>query len=218
MAELPQSRLFFGPGERLPTDDASILLVLTMAGLTLPDKAVSREQWTTAERMAVPLLHLATHYTSRRVYGLPTHQRKVVGLDEVGQMADWGSGRAFFTRLGRDSRKRNIGALVSSQDPADVLGLAIANFISAAFVGRIEDDAIATEALRLLRVPVNVGYEAVLARLSPMARDKRRGPRDFVMKDVQGNVEKVRIDTAAYPALEAVLNTTAAPDEQADVA
>jgi AAA-like domain len=220
MSELPQSRLFFGQPTRYRTDSEATLLVLTMAGLTLPDSSVDPRQWTTAERMAVPLLHLATYYATRRVYGRVMGERKMIGLDEAGQMGAWGSGRALFTRLGRDTRKWNTAALVSSQDPADVLGLNIANYISTAFVGRIEDPDIAAEALRLLRVPHDVGYESVLAGLSPHVSGHgtaRRGSREFVVKDVQGNVEKVRIDLAHNPDLLAALDTTARPhDEAAD--
>jgi hypothetical protein len=90
-----------------------------------------------------------------------------------------------------------------------VLGLDIANYISSAFVGRIEDREIATEALRLLQVQQNVGYEAVLGTLSPKVGDGRRGAREFVVKDVSGHVEKVRIDLGHKPGLLEALDTTA---------
>ena len=69
MAELPLSRLFFPTvsqgGDRL---DAT-LTVLTMPGLVLPPRTVSREHWSTSEQLAVPLLHLASWYATRAVYG-----------------------------------------------------------------------------------------------------------------------------------------------------
>src|SRR3712207_9521202 len=69
--------------------------------------------------------------------------------------------------LARDCRKWNLAALVASQNPRDILGLDVQNLVSTVFVGRIaEDQEIASEALRLLRVPVNDGYEATLASLS----------------------------------------------------
>lgn len=212
MADLPQARLFFGSAAHLPSDHVeATLLVLTMAGIVLPDASVPREQWSTAERLAVPLLHLATFYTTRRIYSRTMHTRKFVGLDEVGQMGAWASGRALFTRLGRDTRKWNTAAYVSSQNPDDILGLKVANFISTAYVGRIEDGDIATEALRLLNVPTGVGYENVLAGLSPRSGDKRRGSREFVVRDVSLNVDKVRIDMEHNPKLLAALDTTANP-------
>jgi hypothetical protein len=94
----------------------------------------------------------------------------------------------------------------------------VANFMSAAFVGRIEDDQAATDALRMLRVPTGVGYERALATLSPATRG-RGGFREFVMRDVDGNVDKIRVDLTANPALLAALNTTpprAETDDQQD--
>jgi hypothetical protein len=83
----------------------------------------------------------------------------------------------------------------------------VANFMSAAFVGRIEDDDAARDGLRMLRVPVGVGYERVLGSLS--ATRGASGSREFVMRDVDGHVEKIRVDLSANPGLLEALNTTA---------
>ena len=108
--------------------------------------------------------------------------RKLVALDETHFLGEWSAGRALFTRLGRDSRKWNTCVLAASQNPSDVLGMDVANFMSAAFVGRIEDEDAARDGLRMLRVPTGVGYERALASLSagrgvgrvPGVRDARR--------------------------------------------
>jgi hypothetical protein len=97
-------------------------------------------------------------------------------------MEGWRSGRSFLVRLARDSRKWNLAALVASQNPKDILGLDVQNLVSTVMVGRIAEDAeIASEALRLLRVPTEVGYEAVLAGLSEAeggSSSRRRPARD----------------------------------------
>jgi hypothetical protein len=212
MAELPLARLFFPIG---PTSDASsvgeaVLTVLTMPGLVLPPAGVPREHWSTSEQLAVPLLHLASWYASRTIYGRPRSERKLVALDETHFLGEWGAGRALFTRLGRDSRKWNTCVLAASQNPADVLGMEVSNFISAAFVGRIEDEQVAADALRMLRVPAGAGYESVLSRLSPRsATGTRSGLREFVMRDVDGNVDRLRVDLDHLPQLLAALDTTA---------
>lgn len=216
MADMPQSRLFFPNTVREQETPTDTLLVLTMNGLQLPSEDQPRKTWSTSEQVAVPLLHLASHFATARAYGLGRHERKMVALDEAGMVGRWGSGRALFTNLGRDTRKWNIAAPIASQNPGDILGLNVANFISAAFVGRIEDADIAAEALRLLRITENAGYEGVLAGLSPqvaIGNDRmRRGAREFIVKDVMGNVEKVRIDMSHQQALLDALNTTASPD------
>ena len=139
--------------------------------------------------------------------------RELVGLDEAHFMEGWRSGRSFLVRLARDSRKWNLSAIVASQNPRDILGLDVQNLVSTVFVGRIAEDAeIAAEALRLLRVPVGDGYEAVLASLSQIdtASASRLGFREFVMRDVDGRVQKVRIDVSWVPGLLEHLDTTPA--------
>ncbi|HET6915581.1 MAG TPA: ATP-binding protein [Acidimicrobiales bacterium] len=207
MAELPLSRLFFPKAhvgrERL----GAALTVLTMPGLVLPPRSVPREHWSTSEQLAVPLLHLASWYATRAVYGRRMQTRKLVALDETHFLGDWAAGRALFTRLGRDSRKWNTCVLAASQNPGDVLGMDVANFMSAAFVGRLEDDQAAREGLRMLRVAEGVGYERALATLS--SGRGSAGYREFVMRDVDGHVDKIRVDLSANPALLKALNTTA---------
>jgi len=207
MAELPLSRLFFPQAEPGAARMSSTLTVLTMPGLVLPPRSVPREHWSTSEQLAVPLLHLAAWYATRAVYGREMQSRKLVALDETHFLGDWSAGRALFTRLGRDSRKWNTCVLASSQNPADVLGMDVANFMSAAFVGRIEDEDAARDGLRMLRVATGVGYERALASLSSGRGEAAL--REFVMRDVDGNVDKVCVDLSANPGLLEVLNTTA---------
>jgi hypothetical protein len=213
MAEMPLARLFFPTGPTTePIRNDAVLTVLTMPGLVLPPPSVPREHWSTSEQMAVPLLHLASWYATRTIYGRPRAERKLVALDETHFLGEWGAGRALFTRLGRDSRKWNTCVLAASQNPSDVLGMEVSNFISAAFVGRIEDEQVAADALRMLRVPAGVGYEGVLARLSPRsATNTRSGLREFVMRDVDGNVDRMRVDLDHLPQVLHALDTTAAP-------
>ena len=223
MAELPLSRLFFPTAgadrERLN----ATLTVLTMPGLVLPPRSVPREHWSTSEQLAVPLLHLAAWFATRAVYGRSMGSRKLVALDETHFLGEWSAGRALFTRLGRDSRKWNTCVLAASQNPADVLGMDVANFMSAAFVGRLEDEEAARDGLRMLRVPTGVGYERALASLSAsrgVGPDGHAAAREFVMRDVEGHVDKIRVDLTANSALLEALNTTAgrqvAPSAESD--
>ncbi|MEH1013753.1 ATP-binding protein [Micromonospora sp. CPCC 206060] len=210
-AEMPLALLFFGrPPEGLLGADAA-LTVITMAGLRLPDLKIEREYWSAEEALALPMLHTAHRLAVRRCYGGSMSSRKMVGLDEAHFMEGWRSGRSFLVRLARDSRKWNLAALVASQNPRDILGLDVQNLVSTVFVGRIAEDAeIATEALRLLRVPVNDGYEATLASLSSVdaSSASRLGFREFVMRDVDGRVQKVRVDVSYVDGLLEHLDTT----------
>ncbi|WP_262282697.1 ATP-binding protein [Micromonospora sp. MA102] len=217
-AEMPLAMLFFGrPPEGLLGADAA-LTVITMAGLRLPDLKIEREYWSAEEALALPMLHTAHRLAVRRCYGGSMSSRKLVGLDEAHFMEGWRSGRSFLVRLARDSRKWNLAALVASQNPKDILGLDVQNLVSTVFVGRIaEDTEIASEALRLLRVPVNDGYEATLASLSQADSGSaaRLGFREFVMRDVDGRVQKVRVDVSYVDGLLDHLDTTPAAVAQA---
>jgi hypothetical protein len=212
-AEMPLALLFFGsPPPHLLGADAA-LTVITMAGLRLPDLKIEREYWSAEESLALPMLHTAHRLAVRRCYGGSMSSRKLVGLDEAHFMEGWRSGRSFLVRLARDSRKWNLAALVASQNPRDILGLDVQNLVSTVFVGRIaEDQEIASEALRLLRVPVHDGYEATLASLSNVdtASSTRLGFREFVMRDVDGRVQKVRVDVSYVEGLLDYLDTTPA--------
>ena len=210
-AEMPLALLFFGsPPQHLLGADAA-LTVITMAGLRLPDLKIEREYWSAEESLALPMLHTAHRLAVRRCYGGSMSSRKMVGLDEAHFMEGWRSGRSFLVRLARDSRKWNLAALVASQNPRDILGLDVQNLVSSVFVGRIaEDQEIASEALRLLRVPVHDGYEATLASLSQVdtSSSNRLGFREFVMRDVDGRVQKVRVDVSYVEGLLEHLDTT----------
>ena len=220
-AEMPLALLFFGspPPHLLGADSA--LTVITMAGLRLPDLKIEREYWSAEESLALPMLHTAHRLAVRRCYGGSMSSRKMVGLDEAHFMEGWRSGRSFLVRLARDSRKWNLAALVASQNPGDILGLDVQNLVSTVFVGRIaEDQEIASEALRLLRVPVHDGYEATLASLSQIdtASSSRLGFREFVMRDVDGRVQKVRVDVSYVDGLLEHLDTTPATVKAAPTA
>ncbi|HEY2794420.1 MAG TPA: ATP-binding protein [Micromonosporaceae bacterium] len=210
-AEMPLAMLFFGsPPPGLLGSDAA-LTVITMAGLRLPDLKIEREYWSAEESLALPMLHTAHRLAVRRCYGGSMHQRKLVGLDEGHFMEGWRSGRSFLVRLARDSRKWNLAALVASQNPKDILGLDVQNLVSTVFVGRIaSDQEIAAEALRLLRVPTDDGYEETLASLSAAEAGShdRLGFREFVMRDVDGRVQKIRVDVSYVPQLLDYLDTT----------
>jgi hypothetical protein len=68
------------------------------------------------------------------------------------------------------------------------------------FVGRLDDGPAQSDALRLLKVPVEAGYEQVVASLGRrpggerLATERDRAPRQFIFGDGAGGVERVRVD------------------------
>lgn len=214
-AEFPLGELIFpesdAPIESSLADDQA-LVVITMPGLQTPDPNIPRENWSSEELYAAPLLHLAAFFTSRYIYRRDRNVRKNLFLDENHFMAQWGSGRALFVRLSRDSRKWNTAIYAASQHPDDILGVGkIEALIGGAFVGRLEDAQTAKAAMRLLRAPEE--YASVVTALSPkpppgqMSTD-RSG--EFLYRDAYGRVDKIRLDTQWHPELHAALISTPA--------
>ncbi|SDZ37856.1 AAA-like domain-containing protein [Amycolatopsis xylanica] len=176
------------------------MTVLTMAGLTLPKDGVPREYWTDAESLGVEMLNLAAWLTQRSVYEKPKELRKGVWIDEAFFLSEVPTGRVLMNRFARDSRKWNVRVLLSSQIPADFLKIqGFVALLDSVFVGRLDDDDAQADALRLLKVPVGVGYEQVIAALGRRPGGQRglerdTEPRQFVFGDGAGGVERIRVD------------------------
>jgi hypothetical protein len=220
--ELPQAALLFpDPSQPDPwrgDEERYRLTVLTLQGMSLPRPGSPREEWTDGEALAVELLNLASWLTQRTIYTSDRNLRKGVALDETHFLSQIATGKVLIDRLARDSRKFNVRALFASQLAGDLLRVpGFASLVNAVFVGRTDDAEAQAEALRLLRVPTDVGYEEMLGTLSPRPRHDDRPdetPRQFVFADGHGGVEKIRIDLEA-PHLEhlrATLDTN--PDAQ----
>jgi hypothetical protein len=181
-----------------PMTDAA-LTVITIEGVTLPGEDTDPKDWSLRERIAQPVLALAIMYASRFVYTGPADRRRQLHLDEVHFLARWASGRSFFQRLARDSRKRNTAVFASSQVPADVLSLGVGALFAHAFVGRLEDDVTSKEALRLVRTP-DV-YASTITGLG------RRYPGEFLYLDPAGRVQRIRVDADWLPHVKEALRT-----------
>ena len=192
------------------------LTVLTMAGLTLPKDGVPREYWTDAESLGVEMLNLAAWLTQRSVYEKPKEQRKGVWIDEAFFLSEVPTGRVLMNRFARDSRKWNVRVLLSSQIPADFLKIqGFVALLDSVFVGRLDDDDAQADALRLLKVPVGVGYEQVVAALGRRPGGQRGlerdvDPRQFIFGDGAGGVERIRVDFSGphLDHLRSVMDTT----------
>jgi hypothetical protein len=200
-AALRDGALILGePGQPItPVDTAAALTVITIEGVQLPAEGTAPADYSLRERIAQPVLALAILFASRFIYSGPADRRRQLHLDEVHFLARWSSGRSFFQRLARDSRKRNTAVFASSQVPADVLSLGVGALFAHAFVGRLEDEETTREALRLVRTPEV--YASTIAGLS------RRWPGEFLYLDPSGRVQRVRIDAAWLPHLAEALRT-----------
>ncbi len=212
--DYPGGSLFFGQTPPSAYADPP-LTILTLGGLQAPDMRQPPERWSIAERMAFVVMHAGLRLAVRRCYGGDPQRRKLVILDEAHAITNWPSGRDLVNRIGRDSRKFNLAAVLASQNPLDLLNIQgleeLQNLIPTVFVGRTSaDKRIAAAALQLLGLPVDEGYEDTIAALSPVDGEQRAPYRQFLMRDAFGRVQKVQVDMWV-PGLLQALGTTPNP-------
>jgi hypothetical protein len=198
--------------------------LFNLKGLQVPDEAkVPMEDWRPDELLARPIMTLASWSALNLVYRGDPHERKLFTLDEAHEVTEGsGAGRALVYKLSSDSRKNNCATLVSTQNASVVLGTNINNFVGAAFVGRTQSDDAQRDALKLLGKPEGVGYEEILAGLSPRLRrdDQRLEYREFVYRDGlggtsgRGGMEKIRVTLTHHDQLARALDTTADPEKR----
>jgi AAA-like domain len=161
----------------------------------------------------MPLLYLAGWYAQRSIYARDLHDRKGLWLDEAHELQRVASGRELLRKTGRDSRKHNVRALISTQNAEDIINAGVANWVDAAFLGRTTSTASAQAALRLIGVDADSGYAEMLCGLSAQAHDasQRRGDREFLMADGAGGIERITVALGNRPELLDALDSTAAP-------
>jgi hypothetical protein len=206
----PHVHLLWAPGYRDMVSAARArLLIITMAGLPLPQAGSDETTWTEEQRVAVPLMHVAAYLTTRRIYDAPMSAPKMAILDEAHWLGEWGSGRALLQLLRRDSRKRRARVLVPTQNPTDVLAQAagVDNLITEVFVGRIESPQEADDALGLLDVERSPAHRTILARLSAPVNGQAPDHREFAFHDGI-STEVIRL-VIPDPTLKAALNPEA---------
>lgn len=215
-AELSQGQLVFPAVDA--GDDAYRtrdwrLVVMSLRGLTLPNEGTPPGEWSLEERYSMPLLYLAGWYAQRSIYARDLHDRKGLWLDEAHEMQRVASGRELLRKTGRDSRKHDVRALISTQDAEDIAEAGIANWVDAMFIGRTTSPGSAAAALRLIGVDAGSGYAEMLSGLSAQAHDaeQRRGDREFLMADGAGGIERITVTLATRPTLLDALDSTAAP-------
>lgn len=224
LEEHEQGRLFFGEhGEREADDLASIdyrLQIYSLKGLAQPrGDDTDRNDWSTEERLARPILSLASWATVQMVYRTDPNERKGVAIDEAQEVTAVASGRQLTTKISTDTRKHDIAALVSTQNAGPVLGADINNFVGAAVVGRTEGEDEQSDALKMLKLTQGVGYEEDLASLSPRPRkgqtDRQsfaNSYREYIFSDGIGGMEKINVKMGHHPELADALDTT--PDSK----
>lgn len=238
-AETPIGRLIFPPrGEDIELDDdfleddQSVLTVYTLNGVRVPkETAVNSGSASITERLSMAVVQLAAFLVQSRMYEGDRAERKGIAIDEGKILSSISAGKNLITKSATDSRKFNVRVLLSSQDVTHFeVGTgspdALDNLVGAAFIGNTEGEKAQEAALKLMGVPLNQGYEGLLATLAPQI-DRRREKTDaerenmtaeekakeavsdrrhFIFYDGSDH-ERIVVDTDAHPHVKKALNS-----------
>jgi AAA domain-containing protein len=184
----------------------AVLTIISTPGIRRAPDEVGREDWNPQEVGADAILRLTALFTDRLVYSKKRDERAMLILDEAEDLTDFGAGRGFLSRLGRDHSKWNIAVYLGVKSISkQMFSEELRNFVAGAFVGKMASMEPAVDMLAVLNVE-DRAYAKTLMRLSKVS------PGEFVHLDVDGRVGGIRIDVDYHPELKAALLTNPTPE------
>ncbi len=152
MSEMRLAKLCFAPsgGDRI--DAEGWTTVFTLAGLTLPESGLKRDDYSYEQRLSVALLYLVSQFARRLLNGLDRRIPKAIVLDEAWAVTSTPQGAKLIPEVSRMGRSRNTALILVSQNAGDLLNEQVTNCISAVFAFRSTERAEVANVLSLLGV------------------------------------------------------------------
>jgi hypothetical protein len=206
MSEMRLARLCFAPSGGVGLDAAGWTTVFTLAGLTLPDAAVKRDDYSYEQRLSVALLYLVSQFARRLLNGMDRRLPKAIVLDEAWAITSTPQGAKLIPEVSRMGRSRNTALILVSQNAGDLLNEQVTNCISGVFAFRSSERAEVASVMALLGVEPSDEHKAVLRGL---------GNGECIFRDLDGRAGRIGIDLIS-PELTKWLDTNptrARPDE-----
>jgi hypothetical protein len=185
MSEMRLARLCFAPSGGLGLDAAGWTTVFTLAGLTLPDTAVKRDDYSYEQRLSVALLYLVSQFARRLLNGMDRRIPKAIILDEAWAITSTPQGAKLIPEVSRMGRSRNTALILVSQNAGDLLNEQVTNCISGVFAFRSSERAEVASVMALLGVEASDEHKAVLRGL---------GNGECIFRDLDGRAGRVGID------------------------
>src|SRR6202161_3111667 len=177
MSEMRLARLCFSPSGGQGIDAAGWTTVFTLGGLTLPDVAVNRDDFSYEQRLSVALLYLVSQFARR----LP----KAIFLDEAWAITSTPQGAKLIPEVSRMGRSRNTALIMVSQNASDLLNEQVTNCISSVFAFRSSERTEVGSVLSLLGVERSEEHAAMLRGL---------GNGECIFRDLDGRAGRIGID------------------------
>jgi hypothetical protein len=185
MSEMRLARLCFAPsgGERI--DAAGWTTVFTLGGLTLPDTAVGRDDYSYEQRLSVALLYLVSQFARRLLNGMDRRLPKAIFLDEAWAITSTPQGAKLIPEVSRMGRSRNTALIMVSQNAGDLLNEQVTNCISSVFAFRSTEQTEVANVLALLGLEPSNEHKAALRAL---------GNGECIFRDLDGRAGRIGID------------------------
>jgi hypothetical protein len=185
MSEMRLARLCFAPsgGERI--DAAGWTTVFTLAGLTLPDVAVKRDDYSYEQRLSVALLYLVSQFARRLLNGMDRRLPKAIFLDEAWAITSTPQGAKLIPEVSRMGRSRNTALIMVSQNAGDLLNEQVTNCISSVFAFRSSERTEVASVLALLGLEQSEEHRAALRSL---------GNGECIFRDLDGRAGRIGVD------------------------
>jgi len=185
MSEMRLAKLCFAPsgGDRI--DAEGWTTVFTLAGLTLPEAGLKRDDYSYEQRLSVALLYLVSQFARRLLNGMDRRIPKAIVLDEAWAVTSTPQGAKLIPEVSRMGRSRNTALVLVSQNAGDLLNEQVTNCISAVFAFRSTERAEVANVLALLGVDLSDEHAAVLRSL---------GNGEAIFRDLDGRAGRIVVD------------------------
>jgi hypothetical protein len=185
MSEMRLARLCFSPsgGDRI--DAAGWTTVFTLAGLTLPEAGLKRDDYSYEQRLSVALLYLVSQFARRLLNGMDRVLPKAIVLDEAWAVTSTPQGAKLIPEVSRMGRSRNTALILVSQNAGDLLNEQVTNCISSVFAFRSSERSEVASVMSLLGVDASEEHQSVLRSL---------GNGECVFRDLDGRAGRITVD------------------------
>jgi len=185
MSEMRLARLCFAPsgGDRI--DAAGWTTVFTLAGLTLPDTGIGRDDYSYEQRLSVALLYLVSQFARRLLNGMERRLPKAIFLDEAWAITSTPQGAKLIPEVSRMGRSRNTALIMVSQNAGDLLSEQVTNCISSVFAFRSSEQSEVSSVLSLLGIEPSAEHKAALRGL---------GNGECIFRDLDGRAGRIGVD------------------------
>jgi hypothetical protein len=185
MSEMRLARLCFAPSGGQRIDAQGWTTVFTLAGLTLPDFAVKRDDYSYEQRLSVALLYLVSQFARRLLNGMDRRLPKAIFLDEAWAITSTPQGAKLIPEVSRMGRSRNTALIMVSQNAGDLLNEQVTNCISSVFAFRSSEQTEVANVLALLGLEKSDEHRAALRSL---------GNGECIFRDLDGRAGRIGVD------------------------